>query len=134
MDEYRKLLEAGMKKISKIESKRRFEVPKSKVMISGNKTIFNNFYELADALRRDPQHLLKFLLKELATSVDMREKKIIFIGNFTHELVDKKIDIYVKSYVICPECGKPDTKLLKEERNSFLVCEACGARQIVARV
>lgn len=134
MEEYRKLLEEGMKKISKTESKRRFEVPKSKVMISGNKTIFNNFYELADSLRRDPQHLLKFLLKELATSVDMREKKIIFIGNFTHDLVDKKIDIYVKSYVICQECGKPDTKLLKEERNSFLVCEACGAKQIVAKV
>jgi len=134
MDDYKKLLKAGMKNIRKTESTRRFEVPKSRVLISGSKTIFNNFYEIASALRRNPQHLLKFLLKELATSVDMREKKVIFIGNFSQDLIDKKIDNYVKSYVLCPECGKPDTKLVKEDRNFFLVCEACGARHTVAKV
>jgi len=134
MDEYKKLLEAGMKRISKAESTRRFEVPKSRVMISGSRTVFSNFYEIADALRRDPQHLLKFLLKELATSVDMRENKIVFVGKFSSGLVDKKVDNYVKSYVICPECGKPDTKLVKEGRDYFLVCEACGARQVVTKI
>jgi len=134
MDDYKKLLEAGMKKIKKTESSRRFEVPKSKVMISGSRTIFNNFYEISDALRRNPQHLLKFLLKELATSVDMQEKKVIFVGNFTSDLVDKKINLYMKTYVLCPECGKPDTKLLKEDRNYYVVCEACGAKHPVARI
>ena len=134
MQDYKKLLETGMKKIRKTESTKRFDVPKSRVLISGSKTIFNNFYEIASALRRDPQHVLKFLLKELATSVDMREKKVIFIGNFSQALVDKKIDLYVKSYVLCPECSRPDTKLVKEDRNYFLVCEACGARHSVTKV
>ncbi len=134
MQEYKKLLEAGMKKIMKTGSTGRFEVPGARVMISGSRTIFNNFYEIANTLRRNPQHLLKFLLKELATSVDMREKNVIFVGNFSQAHIDRKIELYVKSYVLCPECGKPDTKLVKEDRNTFLVCEACGARHIVARV
>jgi len=134
MQNYEKLLESGMKKISKSDSGERFDVPKARVMISGSRTIFSNFYEIADALRRNPQHLLKYLLKELATSVDMREKQVIFIGNFPQNLVDKKIEQYVKAYVTCPECGKPDTKLVKEDRNYFIICEACGARQVVAKV
>ena len=34
----------------------------------------------------------------------------------------------------CPECGKPDTNLVKEDRINFLVCEACGARTSVKSV
>jgi len=32
--------------------------------------------------------------------------------------------IYVKDYVECPTCKSPDTKIVKENRISFLVCEA----------
>ena len=28
----------------------------------------------------------------------------------------------------CPTCKSPDTKILKENRISFLICEACGAK------
>jgi translation initiation factor 2 subunit 2 len=37
-------------------------------------------------------------------------------------------EIYVKDYLECPTCKSPDTKIEKENRISFLVCEACGAK------
>ncbi|MEM3439613.1 MAG: hypothetical protein QXG32_01685 [Candidatus Bathyarchaeia archaeon] len=32
---------------------------------------------------------------------------------------------------MCPICKMPDTKLLKEKRLTFLICEACGAKSSV---
>ena len=45
-----------------------------------------------------------------------------------NKLISKGIKIYVKDYVECPTCKSPDTKILKENRISFLICEACGAK------
>ena len=60
----------------------RFVIPKAEVLIEGARTIFFNFYDVANSLRRDPKHLLKFFLKELATSYEERDKKVIFQGRF----------------------------------------------------
>ena len=127
MFEYEKLLERGIKKIpEKKESEGRFEIPKANVLISGARTIITNFLDIAKILRREEKHLLKFLLRELATSGNVEDKKLIVIGRFSENLVNKKIEIYVKNYVICPACGKPDTKIIEEGK--ILKCEACGAR------
>jgi len=37
----------------------------------------------------------------------------------------------MKLYVLCSECKKPDTILIKENRMTFVKCEACGARKRV---
>ena len=36
------------------------------------------------------------------------------------------------TYVVCTECGRPDTKIVKEDRVMVLECEACGARRPIA--
>ena len=38
---------------------------------------------------------------------------------------------YLKDYVECPTCQSPDTKVEKENRISFLICEACGAKSTI---
>ena len=43
--------------------------------------------------------------------------------------IDEKIKDYTETYVICSECGRPDTHIEKEDRTFILVCEACGARR-----
>jgi len=49
-------------------------------------------------------------------------------------LVDSKISLYAKEYVFCSECGKPDTKFLKEGSHLMLKCEACGSRKPISKV
>jgi translation initiation factor 2 subunit 2 len=131
--DYEKLLQRGLKKVpEKLKEKSRFVIPKVDATKSGARTNINNIQEVADGLRRDVKHLVKFLLKELATKGEMEGKKLVVLGNFHPDAINRKIELYVKNYVICEECGKPDTKLVKEKGFVFLVCEACGARHPVS--
>jgi translation initiation factor 2 subunit 2 len=134
--DYETLLKRGLENTPKTAIRsERWEIPKSIAMKDGLKTILSNFYDIANDLRRDPEHLLKFLLKQLATSCDSKDgKRVVIWGNFSAEAVNRKIEIYVKGFVLCPECGKPDTKLVKEDKFSFVVCEACGARHPVGKI
>lgn len=135
MQSYEKLLERGMENVPKRpESGGRFQIPGARVLNQGMRTFIANFLEIADALRREPSHMMKFLLKELATSGEIKGKAAGFTGKFFPSLIDKKIEIYVKSYVLCRECGKPDTKLIKKDRLEFIKCEACGAKHPAKRI
>ena len=133
--DYETMLKMGMKKVPK-ECKEgdRFAVPKVRILPSGAKTIIMNFPEIANVLRRERDHLLKFLLKELATKGGMDGEKLIVQGRFKSDMVDRKIELYVKEYVLCPDCCKPDTKFVREDRYMFLKCEACGSKHMVKKV
>ncbi|MEM7820064.1 MAG: translation initiation factor IF-2 subunit beta, partial [Candidatus Aenigmatarchaeota archaeon] len=48
--------------------------------------------------------------------------------------IQTKLDVYVKEFIICRECKRPDTRLEKAERITILVCEACGARSAVKQI
>jgi len=131
---YEELLKRGIAAIpKKTKTSERFVMPVARTQKAGAKTIIVNFNEVASALRREPAHLLKVLLKELATKGEMDQGgRLVVLGKFPDEFVNKKIEVYVKNYVLCPECGKPDTKLIKEGKFMFLVCEACGARHSIS--
>ena len=135
MDEYEKMLKRGLSRMPKsVSSGERFEVPRLQAQKSGSRTTMPNFCDVANSLRREPSHLLKFLLKELATSGEVSGKKLEVLGNFNEDVVNRKLENYVKMYVICRECGKPDTRIVKEKGFTFLKCEACGARHTVSKV
>lgn len=135
MKTYDKLLENAFEKMPKRgEVSDRFKLPRARILPAGARTIITNFVEIANTLRRKPGHLQKFLLKELATSGEMNGNRLVVQGRFRSGVVDKKIELYAKSYVLCPECGKPDTKFVKEDRHIFIKCEACGSRNIIKKV
>ena len=67
--EYEKLLDKAYKEVKVVSSSSdRFETPKVVGKIEGKNTIITNFQQIAQYIRRPAEHLLKFLLKELATS------------------------------------------------------------------
>jgi len=107
---------------------RRFEIPKPRSTIAGARTILYNFKEICDALNREPNHLLRFLSREMATAGTTDGTRAIFQGRFDQDALERLIKRYVDEFVICPVCKRPDTKIVKEKRLYFLVCEACGAR------
>ena len=66
MESYEQMLDEGYKEIKPAaisKSFERFEIPKANAQIQGNKTVVNNFLQIASYLRRDPLHLMKFLSK-----------------------------------------------------------------------
>jgi len=106
----------------------RFEIPKVRGHIQGNKTFITNFHEIVSTLRRDSEHIIKYLLKELATPADFVRGTLILKRKIPASTINDKIKQYAKTYVLCYECGKPDTKLIKEKNLTFLRCMACGSK------
>jgi translation initiation factor 2 subunit 2 len=109
----------------------RLEVPKVLGHIQGNKTIISNFHAIADVIGRPIEHLLKYLLKELATSGEITKNALILGTKIPASRINDKIQQYLKDFVICPECKRPDTKLEKDDNVTFIKCSACGAKHAV---
>lgn len=129
METYEQLLNEAYEKVKEVEGAgERFEIPKIKGHFEGKKTILNNFFQIASHIRRNPEHFQKFLLKELATSGQKTGENLILNNKIPSEKINSKIEQYVKEFVVCRECGKPDTEIIKEDRLSFLHCLACGAK------
>jgi translation initiation factor 2 subunit 2 len=127
--DYEKLLERAESKIPKnIKEDSRFEIPKIKGHVEGTKTILTNFLQIASILHRDSEHLLKYLLKALATPGNLDGQRLILGRKIGSSLINEKIEKYAKEFVICKTCGKPDTVFMKEGRIQMLKCSACGAK------
>jgi len=131
-DDYEKLLEEAYKNIKPIEhSGERFEIPKIEGHVEGTKTILTNLPQVASYLRRDINHLLKYLLKELATSGSIKQNRVILHRKINSQKINEKIVDYVNEFVLCKECKKPDSELIKDKGFTFLNCLACGAKHSV---
>ncbi len=106
----------------------RIELPSPIIYWQGRKTVFKNFIEYPRILRRDPDKILMYLAKELATAASMDGERAIFIGRRDKQSFAVLLHRYMTDRVVCPTCGRPDTHIDKVKRLQFLVCEACGAR------
>jgi translation initiation factor 2 subunit 2 len=109
----------------------RLELPTPQIIWVGQRTIFRNFMDFPKALNRDPEKLLLYLNKELASAGYIAGERVIFLGRKEPSSFGALIDRYVKDYVICPVCGSPDTRTEKNKKLGFLLCEACGAKSSI---
>jgi len=127
--DYKKLLQKARKELPEsVFVKERFEIPKIKGHLQGTKTILSNFFQIADIFGRSPAHLLKFLSKELATPITKQGNLVILGSKVSASMINEKIVKYAKEFVLCFECGKPDTKIIVENNVTYLRCQACGAK------
>jgi len=132
MESYGALLKRAKEKMPEsVHEKERFELPKVRGHLEGNKTIITNFLKIAQTLSRDPEHLLKFILKELATPGVIRGSTLVVGTKVSASRINAKIRQYANEFVLCSECGKPDTKIIKEGQLAALRCMACGAKKPV---
>ena len=135
LQDYKSMLKKAMERLPrKSTEEKRFEMPKIVSMAQGNKTIIRNFGEVLSALRRDGKHLAKFFFKQLATPGNIEGNTLILQRKVSHSLLQKKLEDYIKEYVYCKVCGEPDTLLVREDRITFMKCEACGARSAVREI
>ncbi len=135
MKSYEDMLKEAEEKLPKeTKEKERLEIPKPQVLVQGNQTFITNFEEITGVMRRDSKHFAKFLFRELAKPGHIDGKRLILQGKVYSKLIEKKLESYIKEFLYCKECNRPDTKLVKDGRITFMICEACGAKQAVRNI
>lgn len=131
-DDYLSLLDNAKENLPEtVDTHERFTIPDPDILQEGKITVVRNFIDISDALRRDSEHLLQFLLKELGTPGNIEGRRAVFKAKLSPIMVSDRIKNYTETFVICSECGLPDTHMLKEGRTLVLECEACGAHRPV---
>jgi len=105
----------------------RLTVPDAQAQRDGAFTRLTNLEGIADTVSRDPEHLHRFIQRELGTNGQYEEGVGRYNGNFSGRDFDTVLGKYVDAYVLCGECGLPDTRLVSEDRTEMLRCDACGA-------
>jgi len=124
------MLDRGIERTPDIDaSSERFDVPEPEVRQEGHATVFENYRNVCGDLGRDERHLLKFLQNELGTSAQIDESdRARLTGEFNADRIRDAIELYTDRYVLCSECGLPDTNIEREQGAEVLQCDACGAR------
>ena len=105
----------------------RFKLPKAEIFYEGNTTVIKNFDKISDAVNRDSDLILKFLLGGLGTAGEMDGSRVVFQGKIPAKSIQDKLKEYIDAFVICSECNRPDTHLVKQGRTTLIRCDACGA-------
>lgn len=135
MKKYEELLEKAQKELpEQTAGAERFVIEKVKGHLEGNKTILSNLKKIAKDLGREENHLLKYLLRELATPGQYIGERAVFGTKVAASAINKKIKKYASEFVYCSECGKPDTKLILEKEITYLRCLACGVKKPVKSI
>ncbi len=130
MQDYDKLLDDAYSNLpdKAKQHESRFEIPQLQIVMQSNKTIIKDFTQICEKIRREPRSVTKFLSRELAAPASVQANALWIYGKFNSRKVIEKFNKYVKKYVLCATCGKPDTHIIEQDKVKILVCEACGAR------
>jgi translation initiation factor 2 subunit 2 len=127
--EYEKLLDKAYGELPEIlKEYSRFVIPRIAARIQGKVTVVQNLGEVSKLINRKPDMLAKYLLREFGTMGSRDDQRLLMKGRFRQYQVQEKFEEFLNLYVICPECGRPDTRIVQEMRVNFLKCEACGSR------
>ncbi|MBT6774813.1 translation initiation factor IF-2 subunit beta [Candidatus Woesearchaeota archaeon] len=132
MDDYEQMLKKAQEELPEnISQGERFVIENVKGHLEGKKTVLVNLHAIAKTLGRDIQHLLKYLLRELATPGKVIRDRVLLGTKVSAKMINKKIKKYASEFVFCSECNKPDTELTEEKEITYLKCLACGTKKPV---
>jgi translation initiation factor 2 subunit 2 len=133
--EYEEMLDRAYKGLPEIlKEESRFQVPEIDSVIQGRVTVIQNFGDILKTLSRSPDMMSKYFLGEMGTSGEYDATRLVLKGQFRAPQLQDKLESFVQAFVMCPECKRPDTKIIQEKRMSFLKCEACGAKHSIATI
>ena len=130
INNYQDLLDKAYRKIpDNVKKLSRFETPKVELRIESRNTFITNFNKIISILNREKKHFLGIFLKAAGTMGEIRGQQLFLKGQYKTQVLNRLIENYTKTYVLCSICNKPDTQIQRESKKIFLKCTACGARQ-----
>lgn len=110
----------------------RYKMPKLQARIEGRgngiKTNVVNNVEIAKALERPPDYIIKFFGNELGAVTKYDKSSGTSIVNGAHDsgVLSKLLEVFINTYVQCYACRNPETQVKVKRENILLKCKACG--------
>jgi len=127
---YKDLLDKAYETIpDNVKKLSRFVTPKVELRIESRNTFITNFNKIIGTLNRDKKHFLGIFLKTAGTMGEIRGQQLFLKGQYKDQVLNRLIENYTKTYVLCSICNKPDTQIQREGKKFYLKCTACGARE-----
>ena len=107
----------------------RYQMPAIQTQVQGRdrKTFIVNLPDIAHALGRDSDEIVKFMSCRLGVASSVCCLKGEFPASLLQDLLQDFIDIYV----ICQQCGNPETSYKVKKGTLRLRCSACGHKSLV---
>ena len=100
---------------------------------NGIKTVIINISALALSLHRSPGEVTKHFGCELGAQTTYNETtdRAVVNGAHTDMVLQQTVHKYIQEFVLCPNCGLPETNY--SFRNGCVLhrCMACGAKEMV---
>ena len=115
----------------------RYKMPAvfGKIEGSGNgiKTVIPNITDVALSLHRQPGEVNKFFGTELGAQsrYNADTDKAIVNGAHTDAVLQDLMHLYIEKFVLCPNCGLPESEYKIKSDAIFHRCKACGAKEMV---
>lgn len=110
----------------------RYKMPVMQVKIEGKgngiRTVVTNMGKVMKALDRPMEYVAKFIAFELGTKskIDDKQHSCTFAGKHDLETLANLLDKFITIYVLCVECGNPETVIKVKNEVIASKCKACG--------
>lgn len=105
--------------------------------VGSKKTAWHNFGKMCAALNRPKDHVMKFILAELAASGSLDStNRLILRGKFFANHIQPLIQKYSIKYVVCQTCKSPNTIIIHDSatRLDFLSCSKCFSKKSIVNI
>jgi translation initiation factor 5 len=126
---------AGLTPVDDPEYRYKMPAVFGKIEGSGNgiKTAIPNITDVALSLHRQPGEVNKFFGTELGAQsrYNADTDRAIVNGAHTDAVLQDLIRRYVEKFVLCPNCGLPETEYKIKGGIIYHRCKACGAKEPV---
>ncbi|KAK7908262.1 eukaryotic translation initiation factor 5 [Apiospora marii] len=112
----------------------RYKMQRIQVKVEGKgngiKTVVVNLSSVAQSLARPGSYVIKWFGLDLGaqTNIDPPDDRWIINGSHDAEVLQKSLFTFIEKYVLCDDCGNPETDITIKDDVVRKDCKACGAR------
>ncbi len=100
--------------------------PDVDIIVQSGETIILNFNSIITQIKRESNHLKKFISSELGVKTSIKGTQLVIKSKLDKNRITQTLKIYIDKFIICDNCGKPDTILKGNKKNMKITCAACG--------
>lgn len=102
----------------------RYKMPALAVRKQTNCVVIDNLTTVSKSLQRPAKMILKYFGMKLGTHVSV--DKAAVNGTFSPSELQIALQEFIDQYVLCTDCGNPETQITLKKKKYSMSCKACG--------